>query len=322
MPDHLEPGSERSSLAVAGASAARLVAASRSPRTLQQYRSALRRFDAWLAAEGLEEGDAAVALYLGRLDALGRAAASAAVAVAALRFRAANHGRADPVGRRASAALRGFRRTAAKAGRGRGQAAPLRYEDVLRVLATASRPRRRGRGLESAAVAERRGRLDAALAALAFMGGLRRSEIAALRWRDVEEAGDGEGLLVDVVVSKTNQEGERRDLRYLKGDCADAVRALRGAAAADPSGVSGAALVAGGLNGASIGRRIAAAARAAGVEGRVTGHSGRIGLASELVSRGASTADTMLAGGWRTARMVARYAAGATAERGAVARHF
>ncbi len=64
-----------------------------------------------------------------------------------------------------------------------------------------------------------------------------------------------------------------------------------------------------------------AAATAAGLERRVTAHSGRVGLASELTSRGASTTDVMLAGNWKTSRMVAHYAAGATAERGAVARY-
>ena len=62
-------------------------------------------------------------------------------------------------------------------------------------------------------------------------------------------------------------------------------------------------------------------ALAAGVESRVTAHSGRVGLASELTSRGASTTDVMLAGNWKTSRMVAHYSAGATAERGAVARY-
>ena len=57
-----------------------------------------------------------------------------------------------------------------------------------------------------------------------------------------------------------------------------------------------------------------------GVE-HVTAHSGRVGLASELTSRGASTTDVMLAGNWKTSRMVAHYSAGATAERGAVARY-
>ena len=45
----------------------------------------------------------------------------------------------------------------------------------------------------------------------------------------------------------------------------------------------------------------------AGGDRRLTGHSGRVGLASELTARGASTADVMLAGGWKTARMVAHY---------------
>ena len=63
------------------------------------------------------------------------------------------------------------------------------------------------------------------------------------------------------------------------------------------------------------------AAQAAGIEGRITGHSGRVGLASELTARGASTTETMLAGGWQTARMVAHYSAGAAAELGAVAKY-
>ena len=58
-----------------------------------------------------------------------------------------------------------------------------------------------------------------------------------------------------------------------------------------------------------------------GVERRVTAHSGRVGLASELTSRGASTIAVMLAGNWKTSRMVAHYSAGATAERGTVARY-
>ena len=114
------------------------------------------------------------------------------------------------------------------------------------MLATCHRPRRRGRGGESDQVAAARGRLDAVIAGLLFMGGLRRSEVSALRWADVEDAG---------------------------------------------------------------------------LDRRVTAHSGRVGVASELTSRGASTTDVMLAGNWKTSRMVAHYSAGATATRGAVARY-
>ena len=67
--------------------------------------------------------------------------------------------------------------------------------------------------------------------------------------------------------------------------------------------------------------RLDASSAAAGVERRVTAHSGRVGLASELTSRGASTTDVMRHGsgptlprGWcspaRSARPLGRHAAG------------
>ena len=42
---------------------------------------------------------------------------------------------------------------------------------------------------------------------------------------------------------------------------------------------------------------------------------------SDNTRRGASTTDVILAGNWKTSRMVAHHSAGATAERGAVARY-
>ena len=153
------------------------------------------------------------------------------------------------------------------------------------------------------------------IAGLLFMAGMRRSEVSALRWSDVADAGDGDGILVTVRRSKTNQDGETNDVRYLKNGAARAVRARRAAAAPAPEG----RVVP--LSPQAVGLRFTAAARAAGLERRVTAHSGRVGLASELTSRGASTTDVMLAGNWKTSRMVAHYSAGATAERGAVARY-
>ena len=47
----------------------------------------------------------------------------------------------------------------------------------------------------------------------------------------------------------------------------------------------------------------------------------RLLSASEFTTCGASTTDVMLAGKWKTLRMVAYYSAGAIAERGAVARY-
>ena len=83
------------------------------------------------------------------------------------------------------------------------------------------------------------------------MGGRRRSEVSALEWRDVADASDGDGLLLTVRTSKTNQEGNAADVRYLKNGAAQAIRTLR----------------------------------AAGIEAHLTAHSGRVGLASESICR-------------------------------------
>ena len=293
------------------ATARRLVNASLSDNTRRAYAGALGQLDAWLGGRRLD--DAALAAYLAELHDAGRAASSAAMAVAAARLRARLAGQADPSGEQTARVLAGYRRTAGD--RGRGQARPFTAEDLAAVLATCHRPRPRGRGIETEQVAAARGRLDAVIAGLLFMGGLRRSEVSALRWADVEDAGYADGILVTVRRSKTNQAGETNDVRYLKSGPARAVRELRAATAPAPEGRVAP------LSPQAVGLRFTAAARAAGLERRVTAHSARVGLASELTSRGASTTAVMLAGNWKSSRMVAHYSAGATAERGAVARY-
>ena len=287
-----------------------LADASISLNTRLAYAGALARLDAWRGTAPVD--DPLLAVYLGELFEAGRAPATAALAVAAVRFRAKLAGQPDPAGEATARVLGGYRRTAAD--RGRGQAAPLRADGLAAILATADRPRTDGRGVESPTTAQRRGRLDAVIAGLLFMGGLRRSEVAALRWADVTDASDGDGVLLTVRTSKTNQEGDAADVRYLKNGAAKAIRTLRAADAAPTDRVIG-------LSPLQIQRRFTAAARAAGIEARVTAHSGRVGLASELTARGASTTEVMLAGNWKTARMVAHYSAGATAERGAVRKY-
>ena len=64
------------------------------------------------------------------------------------------------------------------------------------------------------------------------------------------------------------------DVRFVKNGVARALRTLRAAANPEPSDL----VVP--LSAQMIGLRFTAAARAAGVESRVTAHSGRVGLAS------------------------------------------
>ena len=88
-------------------------------------------------------------------------------------------------------------------------------------------------------------------------------------------------------------------MRYLKNGAAKAIRTLR---TDRPDAAPTDRVI--GLSSLQIQRRFTAA----GIEARLTAH-------------GASTTEVMLAGNWKTARMVAHYSAGATAERGAVAKY-
>ena len=96
-------------------------------------------------------------------------------------------------------------------------------------MAGAAQPRRSGRGTEGSHQAAARGRVDAALVALAFCAGLRRSEIAALRWQGVTEAAQPDQLRIRVRQSKTNPDGAREDDRLLVQSFAAALTALRDA---------------------------------------------------------------------------------------------
>ena len=87
------------------------------------------------------------------------------------------------------------------------QAAALNYAtalDLLQVAGRLQRPQRRGRGRETPVAAAARGRRDAAIVALAFCAGLRRSEIAALVWGDITPTARAGPLRVRMRASKAN----------------------------------------------------------------------------------------------------------------------
>ena len=269
--------------------AERLIRDSTAANTRRAYAGALARLDAHLGARPLD--DAALAEYLGVLDADGKAPASASLVVAAVRFRAKLHGQPDPVGPIADRAHKGFRREGRNE-RGRGQAPALDL-DAIAEIAGQCKP------------------LDRAIVLVTFQACLRRSEAAALEWRDVETAATPGALRIHVRISKTNQEGAP-DVRLIKDGAARALLAIRPDDADPRASVFG-------RSPQSIGRRISAAARRAGY--RATAHSLRVTYASELTRLGASTAEVMNAGGWKTASMAAHYSAGIAAESNATAKY-
>ena len=141
---------------------------------------------------------------------------------------------------------------------------------------------------------------------------LRRSEAAALTWADVEFRSDGSAR-VTVRRSKSDQDGTGATL-YVGRAAAMALRAIH------RPGASPKAPVFGLRSGRAVSNRIAAAAKAAGLTGRFSGHSPRIGMARDLVASGAGVAAVQVAGRWASAQMPAHYARAELAARGAVAR--
>ena len=129
--------------------------------------------------------------------------------------------------------------------RGRGQARPITREEFAAIVAHARRgdPRKVGRHTETAATAKARGDMDAAIAGVLFQAGLRRSEAAALEWRDVAPASIPGAVTITVRQSKTNRDGSETDIRLVKNGAAAALSAIR------PDGVEPTAKVFGGLTG-------------------------------------------------------------------------
>ena len=188
-------------------------------------------------------------------------------------------------------------------GRPQRQAKPLTETALAAVKATAKLPRKhqgRTRRGESARDAERRGRVEA----------------AELRWGDVELQEDGSARL-HVRRSKTDPEAEGVVL-YIGQEATQALQAImpEDTAVVDP------ARRVFELSASQIGRRIDAAAKAAGLGEGFTGHSGRVGMAQDLAASGVELPELMTAGRWKSSRMPARYTERQTAGRGAVARYY
>ena len=291
------------------------VAASRAPNTRRAYAQQWARFKDWMRRQGtpaLPASPAYVAAYLvdRTEDGARPATLKQACAAIAQAHREAMH--PNPC------QAEGVRRTLAGLVREMGhrprQAAGLTESAMGAIGATGyllPRVDTMGRK-ESPKTARRRAAVDLALIRVMRDGLLRRSEAAALKWGDIEPVEDGSGRLT-LHRSKTDQEGEGVTL-YLSPAAMDALKAIRHDAVEDTPVF--------GLSASQIARRIQAAAEAAGLDGRFSGHSCRVGMARDLAASGCELPALMQAGRWASPKMPAVYTRNEQAGRGAVARYY
>ena len=157
---------------------------------------------------------------------------------------------------------------------------------------------------------------DRALLLLGFAGGFRRSELAALNVEDVLATEDG--LVVKLLRSKTDPEGQGRDvgIPYGSGSGTCPVRALNAWVTA--AGIGQGALFRGvdrhghvsslRLHKDSVGLIVKRAAEAANLDpARYAGHSLRAGLATQSYLNGAGELSIMRQTGHRSLAMLRRY---------------
>ena len=287
--------------------AGRLMQESRSPNTRRAYASMLKGFDAWLNGRSVD--DVSIANYMAFLEKSGKALATARLALAAIRSRARRDGRSRPDGPLTASALEGYGRSKANPGRGQVQGIEWEQADGMASLA--------------ASEGSLAGLRDAAMIAVMSDGLLRISEAAAITLSGIRSEKDGTGRLL-VAESKTDPTG-RGTVLHLR---ASTMRLI--AAWTDAAGISsgplfrrvrkGGIVAPDALSPGSVRAIIQRRASAAGVTGRVSGHSLRVGSAQSLVSAGATLPELQQAGRWLSPEMPAHYARGQLAGKGAVAR--
>ena len=190
------------------------------------------------------------------------------------------------------------------------QSAGITADVLARIEATAHRPRKRGRGIESDASAAARARLDVAIVRVMRDTLARVSEAASMTWGQIERQPDGVGT-----IAFRRPKTDSDTTAYLSPSTIAALDAIRPADAGQDTTLFG-------LKPAMLKRRIKAACKAAGIDG-ASSHGCRVGMAQDLArTAGVDMPAIMQAGGWRTEKMVARYTAREQAARGAVARFY
>ena len=272
-----------------------------SENTRKNYASQFGKFRSWCEQEEYSHIPAqpeVLAAYAVELADDGKSMSTIRLAVAAI---VDAHRRVGLESPQTAGVTETLRRLSRQLGVSQKRARPLDADALAAIRATASAPRTtRGGSLEMEDTVLRHGRLDIALASVLSDAGLRISEAAALRWRDVLDAEDGAGL-VYIERSKTDQAGEGAYV-VITPDTLAALKLL----CLDSESWADDGLVFG-LSISQISRRVDSMARVVGLGEGYSGHSGRVGLAIRMTRRGAPLQAVQTHGRWKSPSMPARY---------------
>ena len=289
----------------------RLILRSLSENTRLAYGQVLTKLESWL--NGRELTDTLLSEYLTLCFEQGLAPPSIALVPAAIRFSVRLSGKDTPIGILTERTLAGIRREGKH--RGRGQVTGITFTETKFLVGLIAK-----NGV--------RGIRDAALFSLMSDCLLRISELVAVRPADIESVPDGSGRL-HLFHSKTDQEGggatlyigpptmERtRDWIQLIGE---QLREVDERAPLFRSVRKGGHIQLEGVSVQGIRKNLKAYVKEAGLKGRYSGHSFRVGTAQSLAQRGATLTQMQTVGRWKTARMPAAYCRNELAGRSAVA---
>ena len=281
-----------------------LVKASLAPSTVETYRLAMQQLEKWL--DGRVLNDNLLATYITGLYQDGKSPATISKIVAAVKWTTKNQGIRIPF-EITEKALAGIRRKGK--GRGRGQVDGITWEEVERICALAE-------ARETVA-----GLRDSALIRLMSDCLLRISEAVAV---DVEDIRDS---ALRIHQSKTNPgtTGIPDVTLYIGEPTQEAIKRYCEAANITEGPLfrwirRSDNITDGRLTIDGVRKIIKRRAREAGVEGKISGHSLRIGSAISLAQAGASVVNMQVAGRWKSPQMPAHYARAELIEQGAIAR--
>ena len=196
-------------------------------------------------------------------------------------------------------------------GAARSQVTGLTTEDIEAIDATAREPRlTRGGKMERPETAVVRGDHDVALVRTMHDALLRTSEALALEWRHFTAHPDGTGSLL-IERSKTDQAGAGQE-QFLSRETVASIVRIRGKALPTDRIFR--------FSVSTLKRKVKAATSAAELQGRFSGHSGRVGMAQDLTENDFKLPSIAIAGRWKTQAMPAYYARNQMARNSAVAR--